>query len=100
MKKRVTVDSLLAKAVSCAVSVVKFDRVQNGAATNRVRREISISVPALAMRLDVQFVLFSTFTEFANVIYKTKMSIVHIQCLLRIDGSISISVPALNGPLW
>ena len=42
----------------------------------------------LAMRLDVQFVLFSTFTEFANVIYKTKMSIVHIQCLLRIDGSI------------
>ena len=47
MKKRVTVDSLLAKAVSCAVSVVKSDCVQGGAATNRVRREISISVPAL-----------------------------------------------------
>ena len=33
--------SLLAKAVSSAVSVVK---VQGGAATNRVRREISVSV--------------------------------------------------------
>ena len=32
--------------------------------------------------------LFSTFTEFAMVIYKTKMSIAHIQCLLRIDGSV------------
>ena len=39
-----TADSLLGKAVSCAVSVVKADRVQGGAATNRVRKEISISV--------------------------------------------------------
>ena len=37
-------DPLLAKAVSCAVSVVKADRVPGGAATNRVRREVSISV--------------------------------------------------------
>ena len=29
-------DLLLAKAVSCAVSVEKADRVQGGAATNRV----------------------------------------------------------------
>jgi len=35
-------DSLLAKAVSCAVSVVKAHRVQGRAATNHVRREISI----------------------------------------------------------
>ena len=42
-----TVDSLLAKAVSCAFSVVKSDHVQGGAATSRVRREIGISVPAL-----------------------------------------------------
>ena len=31
-------DSLLGKAVLCAVSVVKTDRVQGGAATNRVQR--------------------------------------------------------------
>ena len=37
-------DSLLAKAVSCTVSVVKANRVQGGATTNRVRREVSISV--------------------------------------------------------
>ena len=37
-------DLLLAKAVSCTVSVVKLDRVQGGAATNTVRREISMSV--------------------------------------------------------
>jgi len=30
-------------------------------------------------------IFFSTFTEFAMVIYKTKMGIVHTQCLLRID---------------
>ena len=35
---------LLAKAVSCAVSFVNADRVQGGAATNRVRSEISVSV--------------------------------------------------------
>ena len=29
-------DSLFAKALSCAVSVVKADHVQDGAATNRV----------------------------------------------------------------
>ena len=40
-------DSLLAKAVSYTVSVVKADHVQGGAATNRVRREISISVADL-----------------------------------------------------
>ena len=40
-------DLLLGKAVSCAVSVVKANHVQGGAATNRVRREISISVAAL-----------------------------------------------------
>ena len=39
-----TADSLLGKAASCAVSVVKADRVQGRAATNRVRKEISISV--------------------------------------------------------
>ena len=39
-------DLLLAKTVSNAVSVVKTDRVQGGTATNRVRREISISVAA------------------------------------------------------
>ena len=36
--------SLLAKAVSSAVSVVKADHVQGGVATNCVRREISVSV--------------------------------------------------------
>ena len=46
-KERVTADSLLGKAVSCAISVVEADRVQGGAATKRVRREISISVAAL-----------------------------------------------------
>ena len=35
-------DSLLAKAVSCPVFVVKADSVQGEGATNRVRREISI----------------------------------------------------------
>ena len=37
-------DSLLAKAVSCTVSVVKANRVQGGSTTNHVRREVSISV--------------------------------------------------------
>ena len=36
--------SLLGKAISFIVSVVKADRVQDGAATNCVRREISVSV--------------------------------------------------------
>ena len=36
--------SLLAKAVSSAVSVAKTDCVQGGAATNCVQREISVSV--------------------------------------------------------
>ena len=36
--------SLLPKAVSCAVSVVKADHVQGRATTNHVQREISISV--------------------------------------------------------
>ena len=47
IKKRVAAApgySLLAKAVSCAVSVVTADCVQGGAATNRVQREISVSV--------------------------------------------------------
>ena len=42
IKERLTAalgDSLLAKAVSCAVSVVKTDRVQGGTTKNRVRRE-------------------------------------------------------------
>ena len=39
-------ESLLGKAVSCTVSVVKTDFVQGGGATNRARREISISVAA------------------------------------------------------
>ena len=43
---------------------------------------------------DVQFYfIFISFTEFAMVIYKTKVGIVHIQCLLRIiDGSILTGV--------
>ena len=41
-----TVNSLLGKAVWCAISVVKADRVQGGATTNHVRRKISISVAA------------------------------------------------------
>ena len=47
IKERVTADSLLGKAVSCAFSVVKADRVQSGAATNCVQREINMSVAAL-----------------------------------------------------
>ena len=47
IKERVTADSLLGKAVWCAVSVVKADHVQGGATTNRVQRKISISVAAL-----------------------------------------------------
>ena len=39
-----TADLLLGKAVSCAISVVMADLVHGGAATNCVRREISISV--------------------------------------------------------
>ena len=42
-----TADSLLGKAVWCAVSVVKVDHVQGGATTNRVRRKIIISVATL-----------------------------------------------------
>ena len=45
--KGVTADSLLGKAVSCAVYVVKANRVQGGTTTKRVQREISISVAAL-----------------------------------------------------
>ena len=37
-------DLLLAKPVPCTISVVKANRVQGGAATNCVRREICISV--------------------------------------------------------
>ena len=47
IKERVTAvlgNLLLARAISCTVSVVKADRVQGGAATNRVRTEISIPV--------------------------------------------------------
>ena len=47
IKERVTADSLLGKAVSWAVSVVKADCVQGGASTKRVRRAINISVAAL-----------------------------------------------------
>ena len=36
--------SLLAKAVSSTVSVIKADRFQGGAATNHVRREVSLFV--------------------------------------------------------
>ena len=49
-------NSLLAKAVSCAVSVVKADRVQGGAATNHVRREISISERPFLVNRFVTFV--------------------------------------------
>ena len=35
---------LFAKTLSCAISVVKTDHVQDGAATSHVRREISIAV--------------------------------------------------------
>ena len=35
---------MFAKASSCAVSVVKADRIQDGAATNHVRRELRVSV--------------------------------------------------------
>ena len=42
-------DSLLAKGCMCAVSVVKADRVPGGVATNRVRREVSISVAINAL---------------------------------------------------
>ena len=37
-------DSLFAKALSCAISVAKANRVQDRAATSRVQREISVSV--------------------------------------------------------
>ena len=40
IKERVTADSLLGKAVSCDVSVVKADRIQGGSTTNCVRREV------------------------------------------------------------
>ena len=40
-------DSLLAKAVLCAVSVAKTDRVQGRPATNCAQRKIGISVAAL-----------------------------------------------------
>ena len=46
-----TADPLLGKAVSCAFSVVKADRVQSGAATNCVQREINMSVAALNIPL-------------------------------------------------
>ena len=35
---------LFSKALLCAVSVVKGDRIQGGAATSHVQREISVSV--------------------------------------------------------
>ena len=47
IKERVTANLLLGKVVLCAVSVVKANCVQDGATTNRVQREISISVAAL-----------------------------------------------------
>ena len=47
INKGVTADSLLGKAVSCAVYVVKATRVQGEATTKCVQREISISVAAL-----------------------------------------------------
>ena len=58
IKERVTAapgNSLLAKAVSCAVSVVKADRVQSGAATSHVRWEISISERFVTFLLDCTF---------------------------------------------
>ena len=42
-----TADSLLGKAVWCAVSVVKADHVQGGATIDHIRRKINISVSAL-----------------------------------------------------
>ena len=45
IKKTVALsDSLLTKAVSCPVSVVKAESAQSGGALNRVRREIKYSV--------------------------------------------------------
>ena len=46
------------KAVSCAVSDEKADRVQGGVATNRVRREISVSVATNGSFLVNRFVTF------------------------------------------
>ena len=37
-------DSLFANALSCAVSVLKADHVQDRAATSHVRRKISVSM--------------------------------------------------------
>ena len=37
-------DLLFAKALLCAIFVVKCDRVQGGATTSRVQREVSVSV--------------------------------------------------------
>ena len=64
IKERVSVapgNSLLAKAVSCAVSVVKADHVQGGAATSHVRREISISERPFLVNRFVTFLLDCTF---------------------------------------
>ena len=44
---RVTANSLLGKAVSCTIYVVKAEHVQGGAPTNNVRSELSISVATL-----------------------------------------------------
>ena len=40
-------DSLFAEALLCAISVVKADHAQDGAATSCVRREISVFVATI-----------------------------------------------------
>ena len=40
-------DSPFAEALSCAISVVKADHVQDGATTSCVRREISVFVATI-----------------------------------------------------
>ena len=74
--ERVTANSLLGKAVLWAISVVKADLVQGGAATNHVRREASISCgspeqPALVNR----FVTFLLDCMFGKMIMPTCKSI-------------------------
>ena len=50
--------SLFGKALSCAVSVLKAGRVQDGAATSCVRREISVFIGYERAFLGNQFVTF------------------------------------------
>ena len=71
-------DSLFAEALSCAISVVKANRVQDGATTSCVRREISVSVATVGAFWQNDLLPFGLSVCFGKMICYMYLSYSHI----------------------